>query len=477
MMNRASFLRERFGGGFKLLLKKSTEPSPLGVLLVYRVLKTNHKLKLWLVKYLTPAGLSVLCALFVFGLIGLDIKRSVSYQIFVFLLALLFVSVLLSRFVRYRVSVTRQLPRFGTVDVPLRYGITVQNHRAKRQDGLSLNESFSKTFPTRSELHRVLMAKANRHGWDKLMAQRSRAFAPTIALPPLLPNSQTKVTAELVPLRRGPLRFNRLTVACSDPLGLVNRCKTMVLPQQVLILPKRYRLPAIALPGSRRYQSNELASAASVGDSEEFRSLRDYRPGDSPRKIHWKSWAKTGKPIVKEEQEEYSVRHALILDTFQTEGESDLMEEAIAIATSFIYTLQTTGQSQEALLDTLFIGDQSHCFTLGRGLGQTEGILTLLASAQPCQDKPFEVLTTAVSRRLSLLSGCICIFLDWDSDRQQLIEALQSANIPTLVLIISGEQSGGGGLSADPDDSCLKNSQSLLHVLPVNNIQEALLAL
>lgn len=75
MMNRASFLRERFGGGFKLLLKKSTEPSPLGVLLVYRVLKTNHKLKLWLVKYLTPAGLSVLCALFVFGLIGLDIRH------------------------------------------------------------------------------------------------------------------------------------------------------------------------------------------------------------------------------------------------------------------------------------------------------------------------------------------------------------------------------------------------------------------
>lgn len=103
--------------------------------------------------------------------------------------------------------------------------------------------------------------------------------------------------------------------------------------------------------------------------------------------------------------------------------------------------------------------------------------MTLLASAQPCHDKPFEVLTTAVSRRLSLLSGCICIFLDWDSDRQQLIEALQSANIPTLVLIISGEQSGGGGLSAEPDDSCLKNSQSRLHVLPVNNIQEALLAL
>ena len=56
--------------------------------------------------------------------------------------------------------------------------------------------------------------------------------------------------------------------------------------------------------------------ASSVGESEEFVSLRDYRRGDPMRHIHWKSWAKTGKPIVKEFQDEFFVRHALILDTF-----------------------------------------------------------------------------------------------------------------------------------------------------------------
>jgi hypothetical protein len=88
------------------------------------------------------------------------------------------------------------------------------------------------------------------------------------------------------------------------------------LPASVLILPKRYAITPIALPGNRSYQSDGVALASSVGDSEEFRALRDYRPGDSPRKIHWKSWAKVGKPIFKEEQDEFFVRHALILDTF-----------------------------------------------------------------------------------------------------------------------------------------------------------------
>lgn len=49
-------------------------------------------LRQWLRKQMTPAGFGLLGALFVFGLIGLDIKRSISYQIFVFLLATLLIT-------------------------------------------------------------------------------------------------------------------------------------------------------------------------------------------------------------------------------------------------------------------------------------------------------------------------------------------------------------------------------------------------
>ena len=38
--------------------------------------------------------------------------------------------------------------------------------------------------------------------------------------------------------------------------------------------------------------------------------------GDPLRKIHWRSWARRGKPVVKEYQEEYFSRIALVLDTF-----------------------------------------------------------------------------------------------------------------------------------------------------------------
>jgi len=187
------------------------------------------------------------------------------------------------------------------------------------------------------------------------------------------------------------------------------------------------------------------------------------------RKIHWKSWAKTGKPIIKEEQSEYSVRHALILDTFQSGDYSEVMEEAVAIAASLACTIQT----QESLLDMVFVNDQAHCFTVGRGLGQTERLLELLASVVPCQDRSFSTLLPVVRSRLSMLSGCVCILLGWDRDRQDLIEQLQKANIPTLALIVAP----AAGLSAPIDRSCLRNRQSSIRVLHVGRIQQDLWSL
>ncbi len=443
----------------------------------YRLLQLNHLLRQWFTRQFTPSGLGLLCCLLLFGLIGLDIKRSVSYQVFAFLFALLVIAAVSSRFGRYRFSALRHLPRFGTVGVPLIYRVLLHNNTQQNRRGLSLTEGLSEPFPSfqdfkciaTSSRHFKLTSKGRnrrsqqRREWLNLLSQQKQAFSSPIALPLLLADVETEISGEIIPLRRGLLQFKKLTIACPDPLGFVNRRIALLMPQAVLILPKRYQLPEIDLPGARRYQSGGLALAASVGDSEEFRALREYRPGDSPRKIHWKSWAKTGKPIVKEEQAESSVRHALILDTFQAEAYSEVMEEAVAIAASLAYKIQT----QESLLDLVFTGTEAHSFTSGRSLGNTERLLALLAAVVPCQDQSFDSLLPVVQERLSMLSGCICIFLDWDSDRKALVEQLQSAGIPTLALVISGKQ----GLSESVDTSCLSDRQSRIHVLHVDSIQ------
>ena len=206
----------------------------------------------------------------------------------------------------------------------------------------------------------------------------------------------------------------------------------------LLVLPKRYPLPAITLPGARHYQPGGVTLSSSVGNAQEFLCLRDYQPGDPLRAIHWRSWAKSGKPIVQEFQDEYFVRHGLVLDTFDPADET-LFEEAVSVAASFACTTLT----QESLLDLLFVGDESYCFTSGRGLGQAEQLLTVLAGVSPAGQGTFQHLEQLVLSRASQLSSLVLILLAWDQPRRRLVQALRGMNIPLLVLAMGRDQESG----------------------------------
>src|SRR6185436_5709140 len=132
------------------------------------------------------------------------------------------------------------------------------------------------------------------------------------------------------------------------------------------------------LPGSRRYQQGGVALASSVGDSEEFVGLRDYRPGDPLQRIHWKSFVRAAKPVVREYQDEYFERHALVIDTFAKGGDERLLEEVVSIAASFAYTIET----RECLLDLMFVGAHAYSYTAGRGQLSPGGLLEILAGVQ-----------------------------------------------------------------------------------------------
>ena len=105
-------------------------------------------------------------------------------------------------------------------------------------------------------------------------------------------------------------------IARTDLFGLV-RTKAVWLPEQVVLAYPRYHtLDELPLPMGRRYQPGGIPLASVVGDSLEFVGTREYREGDPLRKIDWRSWARLGRPVVKEFQEEYFSRIALVLDTF-----------------------------------------------------------------------------------------------------------------------------------------------------------------
>jgi uncharacterized protein (DUF58 family) len=256
------------------------------------------------------------------------------------------------------------------------------------------------------------------------------------------------------------LRFGGVVLARPDPFGLFRGFVKVPLVQTTLILPKRYPLPRVAMPGTMKYQEGGVAMASNIGRSEEFVSLREYRRGDPYRHIHWRSWAKTGKPIVKEFEDEFFVRHALVLDTFIDDPRSEAFEEAVSVAASFACTLIT----QESLLDLLFVGPQAYCFTAGRGLAHADQMLEILASVRVCTDEAFGKLEHLVLQHAAAVSGCICVLLSWNDERRRLVEKLAGLGVPTMVLLVVEP-------GKKPD---LSREQWEIHVLESGKIEQGL---
>ena len=405
--------------------------------LLYRIYRVFSWARYWVGRRFTRAGLVVLGSVFVAAVLGLDPETSVGYQGFTLLVALLLVAVLFGFRFKAGFAAERLLPRFGTVGQPFTYRVAVRNLTSENQDGLALLENLRDIRPTFQQWKEIQLDN-NKHvrpfSFNKKRRQNPFRLAnlKEAALPALLPKQAGEVRIELTPLRRGVVHLDGVTFARPDPLGLFRALRKVALPQSVLILPKRYPLAPIALPGALKYQQGGVAMASNVGQSDEFVALREYRRGDPVRHIHWRSWAKTGKPIVKEFEDEFFVRHALILDTFTYRPHTDEFEEAVSVTASFACTVLT----QESLLDLLFVGTQAYCFTAGRGLAHADQMLEVLASVQPSTALPFDKLEDLVVNHASTVSGCICVLLAWDNARQRLVEKLKILGLPVLVLVI-----------------------------------------
>lgn len=443
--------------------------------LLYYNFRISHLVKHWVLRHFTRSGIFVLTAICFSAILGINTFQTVTYQVFTFLVSLLIVSLAFGLVFRNPLVIVRKISRFATVGESFRYRVLVENQTTKKQTGLFLMENLTDPRPSFKEFSRAKNPEDKKRNWfDRvlgypkwvwLMSRKQKAIIQEHSLHSMLPNEKIEEQIEITPISRGYLTFTGVSVGRTDPFGLFKTFREMPLSQSLLVLPKRYQLPLLKFPGKHKYQPGGVNLASSVGESEDFISLRDYQPGDSIRRIHWRSWAKTGKPVIKEYQDEYFVRQALILDTFMDTQYSDIFEEAVSVASSFALSFRL----QDALLDLMFVGPEAYCFTTGRGVTQTEKILEILATVCTCQDKSFSTLHHSVLDRAFLLSGCICIFVKWDKERREFINDLKKLDIPLLVFVIIDPRENGG-----IDAEALEDPPESFHLLEVGKIEQGL---
>ncbi len=151
-----------------------------------------------------------------------------------------------------------------------------------------------------------------------------------IAVPP---RRKVCLFCEAAPRSRGIHRMPYLRWSSGFPFGLAEFALRIVRNEDLLVYPARGRLSAAAA-ASLRPRDIRMGMRARAGlPGDEFRVIREYRPGDNPRRIHWRVSAHLGKTYVREMEHERFTALMILLDSRipKTTRRSDRREAAAAL--------------------------------------------------------------------------------------------------------------------------------------------------
>lgn len=169
---------------------------------------------------------------------------------------------------------------------------------------------------------------------------------------PFVPARQSRKETYRVTLpRRGKYRFGPLLVSTRFPMGLVKATARFKRFERIVAFPKLGRLGPqwMRLLDSDRHGRNEAHSRQGPVDGDYY-GLREWRPGDSKRWIHWRTTAKLGKLAVRQFEQQQNRDMALVLDLWQPDEPTDddlgRVEFAISFAGTVVDELARRGGSQ-----------------------------------------------------------------------------------------------------------------------------------
>jgi uncharacterized protein (DUF58 family) len=279
-------------------------------------------------------------------------------------------------------------------------------------------------------------------GFD--MPESLRMAGEPKTLPCVAPDTSADISCEIMPLKRGIYGWPSLRVFTLFPFGLFrmhvrpSRKESLRVRGNLVVYPHFRPLRALDVPINMRYQPGGISLSSSVGESPEYIGNRQYRPGDSTRHLDHRAWARTAELVVKEYQEEYYCRVALVLDTFVPGNKAPgpegypRLEAAISLTAAIAHALA----NGEYIVDLFAAGPELYVFRAGRHTAHFENVLEILACVDACHANPFQKVTPALIDELANISSVICVMLDWDAERAHLVRCAAEAGSSVKVAIV-----------------------------------------
>jgi uncharacterized protein (DUF58 family) len=145
--------------------------------------------------------------------------------------------------------------------------------------------------------------------------------------------------------RRGLHSLASVGILTTDPLGLAHEETARTLPARILVYPRVVELPEEFLAPEARGGGAAVETSSRQGEGTGFFGIRQYRPGDPLRHIHWRTAARVGRLAVIEWEADES-RDTLIAvetgaGTERSLGSGSTLDLAAGLAASLASSLLT----------------------------------------------------------------------------------------------------------------------------------------
>jgi uncharacterized protein (DUF58 family) len=288
------------------------------------------------------------------GLAATNTGNNLLFLVLGLLLASIVVSGILSEQTLKGVSVQRRLPASATAGHPALVGLVARNAKVRAP-------SFSLEI-------REALGDVKGSGFILVLGAQAA----------------TEVAYRFVPQRRGLHRFRQLEVATRAPFGFFEKSRPLDADAELLVFPRQVEPPPIAAQALAR--EGDLPEDRS-GIGLEVQSLRDHRPGEDARSIHWRSSARAGRLIGIDREQERRRRVCVLLDQRPLRGEP--LERAIERAAALLGRELESGAEVSLALagQSLPAGSgEAHRFAALRMLALLEPSPTFLPAPRPDPD-------------------------------------------------------------------------------------------
>lgn len=203
---------------------------------------------------------------------------------------------------RSRVEATRTVePERVRVGQPARSRLVLRNHARRRTNGGVALEIFG---------NRIL----------------------PVELPSLAGGETAEVYHQLPTDRRGVFQVGPLLVDRSDPFGLIRTGQRQQSTARLFVHPLTVTVDPYPSGITRDLDGPYSGEAPEGGIA--FQSLREYVEGDDLRLVHWRSFARTDRLMVRHNVDTHQPRSLILLDTRPKVYDADTFESAISSAAS-----------------------------------------------------------------------------------------------------------------------------------------------